>query len=279
MLPVNRHGSDALALRPRLLRTAMILLYQWRGLLRRLYNVHVRSQYSSFLASESPMGGFTIVILLLGSMPWQNAFLQSPCLRVRQRSTAKLTMRRIISGQWTGACFSDLVHTRSSWLPSTTICDFSRSGFNILSFLMERTHMVGIAHGAPFAQRARYSARLILMYVFWDSIPDFSLQKLAIHVSQSGWVGWRPVRRECGHSRLRCTALTWDADAAMSGGRQGCWNDDGWWPGIRTPLTHRSCQVEVKLGRGIPHSLDFLLMWDLKLNWKMPSWDWLRKPL
>ncbi len=117
------------------------------------------------------------------------------------------------------------------------------------------------------------------MYVFWDLIPDFSLQKLAIHVSRSGWVGCRPVRRECGHSCLTCTALTWDAEAAMSGGRQGRWNDDGWWPGIRTPLMHRFCQVEVKLGRGTPHSLDFLLMWDLKLNQKMPSWDWLRKPL
>ncbi len=86
--------------------------------------------------------------------------------------------------------------------------------------------MVGIARGAPFVQRAWYSARLILMYVFWDSIPDFSLQKLAIHVSQLGWVGWRPVRRKRGHLRLRCTTLMWDADATMSGGRQGHWNDD-----------------------------------------------------
>jgi hypothetical protein len=87
------------------------------------------------------------------------------------------------------------------------------------------------------------------------------------------------VRRERGHLRLRCTELMWDADAAMSDGRQGRWNDDGWWPGIRTPLMHRSCQIEVKLGRGTPHSSDFLLMWDLKLNRKKPSWDWLRKPL
>ncbi len=173
----------------------------------------------------------------------------------------------------------DLIHTRSSWLPSTTMRDFAQSGFNILSFLMERTHMVGIARGAPFARRAQYSARLILMYVFWDSILDFSSWKLAIHVSRLGWVGLRPVRRKRGHSRLRCTALTWDVDAVVSGGRQQRWNDDGWCPGIRTPLMHRSCQVEVKLGRGIPQSLDFLLMWDLKLNWKMPSWDWPRKPL
>jgi hypothetical protein len=98
---------------------------------------------------------------------------------------------------------------------------------------------MGIARGASFAQRARYSARFILMYVFWDSIPDFSSQKLAIYVSRSGWVGWRLVRRERGHSRLRCTMLMWDVDAVVSGGRQGRWSDDGWCLGIRTPSMHR----------------------------------------
>jgi hypothetical protein len=31
----------------------------------------------------------------------------------------------------------------------------------------------------------------------------------------------------------------------------------------------RSCQVEVRLGKGTPQSSDFLFMWDLKLKQKV----------
>ncbi len=52
--------------------------------------------------------------LLVGEDALAEGVLQSPCLRVRRCSTARLTMRRIESGRRTGAYFSDLVHTRSS---------------------------------------------------------------------------------------------------------------------------------------------------------------------
>ena len=185
----------------------MILLYQWcQGLRRRPYRVFLRSQYSSFAASGSPMGGLTMVILSSGRMPWQNAFLQSPCLvRVRRRSIAMLTSSCIVSGQRTGAYFSGLDQTRSLWLPRTTMRDFARRGLSISSFLMERTHMVGMTLGTPLAQMARYA------------VPLFSLQKLASHVLRSGWLGCRPERRERGYSRLRFTELTWEADLLRGG--------------------------------------------------------------
>jgi len=100
------------------------------------------------------MGGLTIVILLFGRMPQQNAFLQLPCLRVRQCLATMLTRRRIVSGQRTGTYFSDLVHMRSLWLPRMTIRDFA---------LTERMHMVGIARGVSLARRALYYARHILI--------------------------------------------------------------------------------------------------------------------
>ncbi len=163
MLPVKRHGSKALSLRPRLLSILLILVYQCRGLQRRPYKVRLRSQYLSFLALGSQIGVLTVVISLSGRMPWQKAFIQLPCLSVRLYSTTMLTISRIVTGGKMGAYFLDFVQTRSLWLPSTMMRGFVRSGFNISSFLMERTHMVGIACEVPFAQRALYLARLILI--------------------------------------------------------------------------------------------------------------------
>ena len=68
-------------------------------------------------------------------------------------------------------------------------------------------------------------------------------------------------------------AVTCDADMGKLWVKRGQWNEDDWWPGISTPLMHRSCQVDVRLGSMTPQSSDFLLIWDLKLNWKVPSWD------
>jgi hypothetical protein len=46
---------------------------------------------------------------------------------------------------------------RSTRLPRMTMRDFARSGMRFSSFLMVRTHMVGMALGAPFSRKARYS--------------------------------------------------------------------------------------------------------------------------
>jgi hypothetical protein len=62
-----------------------------------------------------------------------------------------LTMRCRVSGQRMGAYFSDFVQTRYSWLPRTTMQDLARRGLSISSFLMDRTHIVGMAHGATLA--------------------------------------------------------------------------------------------------------------------------------
>jgi hypothetical protein len=94
-------------------RISCILLYQCLGLHQRPHSVHLSNQYLSFLASGSPMGGFTIVISSGGRILGQNAFLQSPCFRVQRHLTTMLTMRRRVSGWRTGAYFSDFVPTRS----------------------------------------------------------------------------------------------------------------------------------------------------------------------
>jgi hypothetical protein len=57
--------------------------------------------------------------------------------------------------------------------------DLAHSGSSILSFLMDMTHIVGMAHGAPLARNVRYSARVILSYVSLDCMPNFSLWKLS----------------------------------------------------------------------------------------------------
>jgi hypothetical protein len=61
--------------------------------------VRFSNQYSSFSASGSHIGGLIIVILLLGKMPWENAFLQLPCLRVQHFSTVVLVIKHMKSGQ------------------------------------------------------------------------------------------------------------------------------------------------------------------------------------
>jgi hypothetical protein len=124
--------------------------------------VRSRSQYLFFSVPGSPMGGLTIVASSAGRMPWQKAFLQSTCLSVQQRSTAMLTMKRRVSGQRTGAYLSDFVQMQSSWLPRTTMRDLAGRGLSILSFLMDRTHIVGMVRGVPLARNVLYSARVIL---------------------------------------------------------------------------------------------------------------------
>ena len=85
------------------MRIEWILVYQCHVLQRRPYKVCLSNQYSSFLASESPMGGLTIVISLSGKMPCQNEFLQLPYLRAQSFSTGMLVIRRIVLGRRTGA--------------------------------------------------------------------------------------------------------------------------------------------------------------------------------
>jgi hypothetical protein len=40
--------------------------------------------------------------------------------------------------------------------------DLARRGLSILSFLMDRTHIVGMARGAPLVRNVLYLARVIL---------------------------------------------------------------------------------------------------------------------
>ncbi len=208
MFPANRHGSYAFWRKPIRYRTDLILLYQCLGLLQRPYKVRLRSQYSSVLASGLPMGGLAIVILSGGRIPCQNTFLQSPCCKTFRCSIAMLTMRRRVLGWSTGAYLSDLNHRRSSWKPRTTIRDFARWGLSISSGLIVRTHIVGIMRRAPFSQSALYWARLILLYVSINSMPDFSSRKLWSHTSRSGCRSDRAVRRKRGHSRTKLAVLT-----------------------------------------------------------------------
>ncbi len=68
----------------------------------------------------------------------------------------------MVSDQRTGAYCSNLDHMRSSWFLRTTIQDLVQNGLSILPGLIIRTHILGMALGAPFSQRALYSARNIL---------------------------------------------------------------------------------------------------------------------
>jgi hypothetical protein len=136
---------------------------QCLGLRQRQYKVHLRSQYSSFLASSSPTGGLTILILLGGRIPWKNVFLQSRCCNTLRCSIAMLTISQRVSGRRTGAYLSDLAHRQSSKLPKMTILYLAWWGLSISSGFIVRTHLVGIARRAPFSQSALYCARSILL--------------------------------------------------------------------------------------------------------------------
>ncbi len=41
------------------------------------------------------------------------------------------------------------------------MCDLAQRGMSCSSFLMVKTHIVGIAFGAPFSRRARYSPKVM----------------------------------------------------------------------------------------------------------------------
>jgi hypothetical protein len=56
---------------------------------------------------------------------------------------------RILSKDWSKLLL--FVHALSSWLPRMTMQDFAQRGQRFSSFLMVRTHIVGIAQGAPFS--------------------------------------------------------------------------------------------------------------------------------
>ena len=86
-------------------------------------------------------------------MPWQKAFLQSPCFKPRRCCAARLTRKRRLSKRRTGAKQSHFDQSRPSRLPKTTIRDLARSGLRFLSFLIVKTHIVGMALGAPFSQK------------------------------------------------------------------------------------------------------------------------------
>jgi hypothetical protein len=88
--------------------------------------------------------------------------------------TARLTRKRRLSKRRTGANQSLLDQSRVSRLPKTTIRDLVRSGISCSSFLMVKTHIVGIASGASFSQRAQYSPKLRRLKVPKLSMPPFS---------------------------------------------------------------------------------------------------------
>ncbi len=67
------------------------------------------------------------------------------------------------SDQRTGAYLSDLDHLQFWGFSKMTIQEFAQNGLSILSGLIVRTHIVGMALGVPFSQRALYSARNILL--------------------------------------------------------------------------------------------------------------------
>jgi hypothetical protein len=138
--PVYRHRSCKLGVRPTEQRMAFILSYQWRGLQRRPYRVLRRSQYSSLDASGSPEGGLTIVVSSAGRMPWQKAFLQSPCLRARRCWVDILTKKRRLLNRRLGAKRSLLDQSRFSQMPNTTIRDLARRGINCFLFDSEDKH-------------------------------------------------------------------------------------------------------------------------------------------
>ncbi len=73
---------------------------------------------------------------------------------------AMLTTRRMLSRQSTDAYFLGLDQTLSSWFPKATMRDLAQRGLNILSFLIVRTHIIGIARGEPFCWSALYLARV-----------------------------------------------------------------------------------------------------------------------
>ena len=137
-----------------------IFSYQWRGLHRQPYRVFWSNRYSSFAASRSPEGGKTIVTSSGGRTPWQKVFLQSPCLRPRQCWTARLMRKWRLSKQWTGANQLLLDQLRHSPLPKTTIWDLAQRGNSWLSFLIVKTHIVGIALGEPFSCKAQHLPRV-----------------------------------------------------------------------------------------------------------------------
>ena len=58
--------------------------------------------------------------------------------------------------------------------PKTTIRDLARRGIMFSSFLIVRTHMIGMARGAPFSRSAQYSPRVSFWKVPRLSMEDFS---------------------------------------------------------------------------------------------------------
>ncbi len=125
-------------------------------------------------ASRSPEGRQTIVTSSGGRIPWQKAFLQSPCLSPRQQCTARLTRKRRLSNQRTGEKQSLFDQSWHSQFPKTTILDLAWSGMSCLSFFIVRTHIVGIAFGVPFSRNALYSPRVRCLNVPSSSISFFS---------------------------------------------------------------------------------------------------------
>ncbi len=221
----------------------LILSYQWRRLQRRPYRVRLRSQYSSGATSGSLLGGQTIVTLSRGRIPWQNLLIQSPWRRGRQDTTAILVRKQSESWRRTGANFLLFLQTLSLWFPRMTIWDFARRGRSFLSFLMVKTQITGMVRGGPFSHRARYSPRVIFLYVSSSWIPRFSSRKLLSQISQSEWESASALRREGGQSRWRLMALT---NNAMGSNVVGVLEDverrKEWemWSGTRIPSTHRS---------------------------------------
>ncbi len=201
------------------------------------------------------MGSLMIIILSSGYILWQNAFLQSPCLRVLQSfSTTMLVIKRNESSQKTGAYLSDLVQMQSLWLPNATILDLALIVLNISSFLVVRTHIKGIAQDAPFARRARYYVCVLRLYA-WLFFSETVQPNAMIRVwgVQSN-VKWTQA------FTLKVLSVT---KFVEGDGNRGHMKDDDWWPGRSIPSTQRSCQVVGKLGILTPQSSFLLLMWCL----------------
>ena len=106
---------------------------------------------------------FTMYILSSGSIPLQNAFLQSPCFNCLPSSTAIDVNNRAVVALNTGAYRSSRDHIRFSKFSNATILDLARVGFPSMSGFIVNKFIVGIACAASpyFRTYPKYLAVVI----------------------------------------------------------------------------------------------------------------------
>ena len=103
IVPENTHGWLGLLLSPIDLKKAVILSYERFGDRTSPYNVLLRRQSVPGFETGQPCGGLQTTISFSGKIPLQNAFLTSPCLRIRRRETASESIVLKASCDRTGA--------------------------------------------------------------------------------------------------------------------------------------------------------------------------------